>query len=151
MTKLVRKTPADSPMTPVRKRKLARLAERPDSEIDFSDIPPLKESFWKNAVRKPFYRPVKQQLTVRLDADVVAWLRCQGRGLSDQAQQCAPGSDSKGHPEKRLRSVYGHHRIKPIMDRIRGACRKREIPGLESDKSRETGPRPTLRRPLWIA
>jgi uncharacterized protein (DUF4415 family) len=59
---------------------LAQLAGRPDSEIDFSDIPPLKESFWKNAVRNPFYRPVKQQLTVRLDADMVAWLRRQGRG-----------------------------------------------------------------------
>jgi len=76
----VRKTLADSPMTPARKRKLSRLAARPDAEIDFSDIPPLKESFWKNAVRNPFYRPVKQQLTVRLDSDVVAWLRQQGRG-----------------------------------------------------------------------
>jgi uncharacterized protein (DUF4415 family) len=80
MSKLVRKTLADSPMTPARKRDLARLAARPDSEIDFSEIPPLKESFWKNAIRNPFYRPVKQQLTVRLDADVVAWLRQQGKG-----------------------------------------------------------------------
>jgi uncharacterized protein (DUF4415 family) len=80
MTKLVRKTLSDSPLTPARKRKLARLAQRPDSEIDLSDIPPLDESFWKNAVRNPFYRPVKQQLTVRLDADVVAWLRRQGKG-----------------------------------------------------------------------
>ena len=80
MTKLVRKTLADDPISPARRRKLARLAERPDSEIDFSDIPPLKESFWKNAVRNPFYRPVKQQLTVRLDADVVAWLRQHGKG-----------------------------------------------------------------------
>jgi uncharacterized protein (DUF4415 family) len=71
---------ADNPITPDRRRKLAKLAERPDSEIDFSDLPPLKESFWRNAVRNPFYRPVKQQLTVRLDADVVAWLRRQGRG-----------------------------------------------------------------------
>ncbi len=80
MSRLVRRTLADSRMTPARKRKLARLAERPDSEIDFSEIPPLTESFWKNAVRNPFYRPVKQQLTVRLDADVVAWLRRQGKG-----------------------------------------------------------------------
>ena len=80
MTKPVRKTLADNPMTPERRRKLAKLAERPDSEINFSDLPPLKESFWRNAVRNPFYRPVKQQLTVRLDADVVAWLRRQGRG-----------------------------------------------------------------------
>ena len=75
MSKFVRRTLADSPMTPA--RKLARLAARPDSEIDFSEIPPLKESFWKNAVRNPFYRPLKQELTVRLDADVVAWLRRQ--------------------------------------------------------------------------
>jgi uncharacterized protein (DUF4415 family) len=80
MSKLVSKTLADSPVTPGRKRRLARLAERPDAEIDFSDIPPLKQSFWENSVRNPFYRPVKQQLTVRLDADVVAWLRQHGRG-----------------------------------------------------------------------
>jgi uncharacterized protein (DUF4415 family) len=80
MSKVVRKTLADSPMTSARKRKLAQVAARPDSEIDLSEIPPLEKSFWKNAVRNPFYRPVKQQITVRLDADVVAWLRDQGRG-----------------------------------------------------------------------
>ena len=80
MSKVVRKTLADNPITPARKRKLVRLASRPDSEIDVSEIPPLDESFWKNAVRNPFYRPVKQQLTVRLDSDVVAWLRRQGKG-----------------------------------------------------------------------
>ena len=80
MSKLVRKTLTDSPMTPAHKHRLAELASRPDSEIDFSDIPPLKKSFWRNAVRNPFYRPVKQQLTVRLDADVVAWLRQKGKG-----------------------------------------------------------------------
>ena len=63
------------------------LAERPDSEIDFSDIPPLPESFWNNAVRNPFYRPVKQQLTVRLDADILAWLRRQGRGYQTRLNQ----------------------------------------------------------------
>jgi uncharacterized protein (DUF4415 family) len=74
-------------MTPARKRELAQLAARPDSEIDFSEIPPLKESFWKNAVRNPLYRPVKQQLTVRLDADVVAWLRQQGKGYQTRLNQ----------------------------------------------------------------
>jgi hypothetical protein len=60
MSKLVRKTLADTPMTPARKRRLAQLAARPDSEIDFSDIPRLKKSFWKNAGLNPFYRPVKR-------------------------------------------------------------------------------------------
>jgi uncharacterized protein (DUF4415 family) len=52
----------------------------PDDRIDYFDIPPLKDRFWKHAVRNPFYRPVKRQVTVRLDADVVAWLREQGKG-----------------------------------------------------------------------
>ena len=40
----------------------------------------MTERFWENAVRNPFYRPVKKQLAVRLDADVIAWLRRQGGG-----------------------------------------------------------------------
>jgi len=87
MSKLVRKTLTDNPMTPARKRRLTKLATRPDSEIDFSDIPPLRDSFWKNAIRNPYYRPVKQQLTVRLDADVVAWLRSQGKGYQTRLNQ----------------------------------------------------------------
>jgi hypothetical protein len=60
MPKVVRKTLAETPMTPARASRLAELARRPDDDIDFSDILPLKDTFWKNAVRNPFYRPVKQ-------------------------------------------------------------------------------------------
>jgi uncharacterized protein (DUF4415 family) len=69
-----------SPLTANQRRRVAHLAAVPDAKIDYSDIPPLKEAFWKRAVRNPFYRPVKRQLTVRLDADVVAWLQEQGKG-----------------------------------------------------------------------
>jgi uncharacterized protein (DUF4415 family) len=55
-----------------RKRELDLLARRPDSEIDYSDIPPATEKFWQNAVRNPFYKPVKKQVTVRIDADILA-------------------------------------------------------------------------------
>jgi len=80
MAKLVRKTLANTAIPSSGERRLTRLAKAPDSEIDFSDIPPLTEDFWANAIRNPFYKPVKQQLTVRLDADVIAWLRKQGKG-----------------------------------------------------------------------
>lgn len=80
MKKLVTKTLEQSPTTAGRRRRLAQLAAAPDATIDLTDIPELTEQFWRNAVRNPFYRPVKQQLTVRLDADVVAWLRRQGKG-----------------------------------------------------------------------
>lgn len=68
------------PLTEERKAELEALAEMPDSEIDFSDIPPLDEAFWKNAVRNPFYKPTKTSTTVRVDADVLAWLKSQGKG-----------------------------------------------------------------------
>ena len=61
------KTLADCKMTPSRKRELEKLAARPDSEIDLSDIPELDESFFKNGIRNPYYRPAKQELTVIKD------------------------------------------------------------------------------------
>jgi uncharacterized protein (DUF4415 family) len=85
MTKIVRRTLSSGPVTARRKQKLARLASRPDDEINYSDIPPLTDDFWKNAVRNPFYRPVKKQITLRLDADVIAWLRVQGKGYQTKA------------------------------------------------------------------
>lgn len=49
-----------------------------DREIDYSEIPELGEEFFsKAAVRWP---PEKKQLTVRIDADVISWLKAQGKG-----------------------------------------------------------------------
>src|SRR6202521_95589 len=62
-----------------------RLGTRTAIMRSTSDIPELTERFWQNAVRNPFYRPVKQQLTLRLDADIIAWLRRQGRGYQTRA------------------------------------------------------------------
>ena len=63
------------PLTAEQKRQLEVLAAMPDESIDMSDIPELTEDFWKNAKVGHFYRPVKQQLTLRLDADVVDWFK----------------------------------------------------------------------------
>jgi uncharacterized protein (DUF4415 family) len=85
MTKIVKKSLSDSRLTSGRKGRLKRLAQLPDHQVDTSDIPELTETFWQNAGRNIFYRPVKQQLTLRLDADVIAWLRRQGRGYQTRA------------------------------------------------------------------
>ncbi len=85
MTKIVRKNLSGSRLTAESKRRLEKLARRPDSEIETSDIPELTEKFWQNAGRNPFYRPLKQQLTLRLDADIIAWLRRQGPGYQTRA------------------------------------------------------------------
>jgi uncharacterized protein (DUF4415 family) len=79
MGKIVRRAWGESRLTEERKRELAELAKRPDSEIDFSDIPELTEKFWQNAVPNPFYKPVKKQVTLRIDADILVWLRQQGK------------------------------------------------------------------------
>ncbi len=83
----MQKTLSSSPLTPARKKRLEALALRPDCEIDLSDIPQLTPVFFKNAIRNPYYRPVKQQLTVRLDSDVVAWLRQKGKGYQTRLNQ----------------------------------------------------------------
>ncbi len=85
MSKIVRKTSADYKLTEKRKRELAELAAQPDDTIDVSEIPEATDEFWQRAVRNPFYRPVKKQITLRLDADVIAWLRRQGKGYQTRA------------------------------------------------------------------
>lgn len=65
-----------SPLTEAQLAESARLAALPDDSIDFSDIP-LKLG-WPNATRGKLYRPLKQQVTLRLDADVLHWCKSKG-------------------------------------------------------------------------
>src|ERR1700690_390581 len=60
------------------KSDLVRIDQMKDAEITYSDIPPLGKSFLKRAATA--WPPVKKQLTIRLDADFLAWLKTQGRG-----------------------------------------------------------------------
>lgn len=59
---------------------IARLDAIKDGDIDYSDIPPLADEFWKTAARSLLYRPTKQATTLRLDTDVLAWLKSMGKG-----------------------------------------------------------------------
>jgi len=65
---------------PAKKRKnLRKLAAKQDTEVDLSDIPEIRE-IPSDAVIGRFYRPKKISVTIRLDADVVAWLKARGGG-----------------------------------------------------------------------
>lgn len=57
-------------------RELKRLAVLPDDEIDVSDIPVRKD--WSGAAVGRFYRPVKKQVTLRIDLDVLEWFKARG-------------------------------------------------------------------------
>lgn len=60
------------------KSDLARLDRLKDRDIDYSEIPPLDPSFFKKATEA--WPPAKQQVTVRLDVDVLDWLKMHGKG-----------------------------------------------------------------------
>jgi uncharacterized protein (DUF4415 family) len=118
MTKIVRKSLSNRGLTAAGKRRLEKLARRPDNEIDTSEIPELTESFWQNAVRNPFYRPVKQQLTLRLDADIIAWLRRQGRGYQTRANALLREAMLGDLNPKRKNGRARSHRNNPRRDVI---------------------------------
>jgi len=67
------KKEASRPLQREQLAELKRLAALPDHAIDTSDAPELLD--WSGAKRGLFYRPVKQQLTLRVDADVIAWFK----------------------------------------------------------------------------
>jgi uncharacterized protein (DUF4415 family) len=84
-------------------RKASRKAHPPDQEINTSDIPPLTDDFFRRAVRNPYYRPIKQSTTVRIDADILAWLKSQGPGyqtrINNLLRAAMERSSSKGRAE----------------------------------------------------
>jgi uncharacterized protein (DUF4415 family) len=84
-TKIVSYTPETLPkLTKADRARLNALAARPDSEIDTSDIPEMTDEQWQHARRGHFYRPRKRQITARVDADVLDWLKSQGKGYQSR-------------------------------------------------------------------
>ena len=69
------------------KRELAALRKKTDSEIDTTEPRVLPPEKWAGAVVGKFYRPIKKPIALRLDADVLAWLKKQGPGYSTRINQ----------------------------------------------------------------
>jgi uncharacterized protein (DUF4415 family) len=94
------------PLTREQLAELRSLAALPDSAIDTSDAPELPD--WSGAKRGLFYRPVKQQLTLRLDADVIAWFKMRatsGEGyqtrINRALREYVQGQATRGRRAKR--------------------------------------------------
>ena len=71
-------------LTETQKADLKRLATLSDAEIDTSDIPELTDAQLAEMKRSEHFRPVKKQITARLDADVLAWLKAGGKGYQSR-------------------------------------------------------------------
>lgn len=87
------------PLTAEKKAELQTLANRPDSEIDYSDIAPLTEDFWKHAKPNPFYKAIKTHVSVRIDSDVMAWLKSQGDGYQTRMNAILREAMMRTHPK----------------------------------------------------
>jgi uncharacterized protein (DUF4415 family) len=65
------------------KRDIRAIAAKKDRDIDISDASPVLD--WSAAVVGKFYRPTKKPVTMRLDSDIIAWLKTDGRGYQTKA------------------------------------------------------------------
>jgi uncharacterized protein (DUF4415 family) len=65
-------------------KRVAALNTKPDAKVESSDTLPSGEAIWKNAALNPLYRPKKTSTTVRIDSDVLLWLRAQGKGYQSR-------------------------------------------------------------------
>ena len=74
------------PLSAAERNQLSRLAKLRDKDIDTVDIPEAPARNWMYARRGEFYRPRKQAVTIRLDADLLAWFkeRAEGRGYQTE-------------------------------------------------------------------
>ena len=70
-------------LTRDQKRDIRAIAAKRDEDIDFSDAPAVVD--WSGAEIGKFYRPKKKPVTMRLDVDVIAWLKADGRGYQTKA------------------------------------------------------------------
>jgi uncharacterized protein (DUF4415 family) len=75
------------PGEPLTEEQVAQLKALEGRPVDTSDIPELTDEMWKNAVRGRFYRPIKEAVSMRLDSDVVAWLKKDGAGYQTRANK----------------------------------------------------------------
>jgi uncharacterized protein (DUF4415 family) len=92
------------PLTPEQRAELDALAALPEEQIDTRDMPEVRD--WSGARRGALYRPVKQQITLRIDADVIEWFRLRTR----------KGEGYQTNINRALREYVEQHRREPEAD-----------------------------------
>jgi len=63
---------------------LAQLKALEGRKPDTVDIPEAPAENWKTARRGPFFRPRKEAISLRVDMDVLDWLRRRGPGYQTE-------------------------------------------------------------------
>jgi uncharacterized protein (DUF4415 family) len=83
-------------LTKEKKRDIRTIAaKKRDEGINFSDVPAVVD--WSGAEIGKFYRPIKEPVTMRLDSDVIAWLKADGRGYQTKSDLASTTSHDSSH------------------------------------------------------
>ena len=90
-------------------RELKALSAKPDAEIDLSDIPEISD--WSQAVVGKFYRPIKQPINIRVDADILAWFRAQGGKYQSSINRALREYMQRHRGEDKSASVSRHRGV----------------------------------------
>lgn len=86
------------------KSDLKRLDAIKDEDIDYSDIPELGDEFFEKALVLP---PAKKLIAIRLDADVIDWLKKEGRGYQTRANKLLRAVMEQQQHKQRQRRAGG--------------------------------------------
>ena len=86
--------------------------------IDYSDIPPLGDEFFAKAAEA--WPPAKRQLTIRLDADVLDWLKANGRFYQTRINRILRAA-METKPSRRSPSTTAPKRSARLRDRLKPA------------------------------
>ena len=92
-------------LTRDQRKQVAAIAAKKDDDIDFSDMPEVLD--WSGAEIGKFYRPAKKPVTIRLDEDVLDWLKGYGPGYQTKANMLLRHamSQSKSAKPRKVRSA----------------------------------------------
>src|ERR1700730_9630977 len=90
-----------NPLTPEQQAELDVLAALPEDQIDTRDMPEVRD--WSGARRGVLYRPVKRQITLRLEADLIEWFKARRR----------KGEGYQTNINRALREYVEQHRREP--------------------------------------
>jgi uncharacterized protein (DUF4415 family) len=86
-----------------RPREFTVIAAKSDAEIDLSEMPEVLD--WSSAGVGKFYRPAKKPVTLRLDGDVIKWLKSFGPGYQTRAngllRHAMESSSCSNNPKRR--------------------------------------------------
>jgi|SRR5580704_19680165 uncharacterized protein (DUF4415 family) len=70
-----------------RRKQIRRFDAIRDDQINTTKIPEITEEQMRKGVVGHLYRPIKRPVTMRLDADVIAWLKQGGPGYQTKANR----------------------------------------------------------------